>query len=650
MAHGRKVLSLALVLALLGPGAGTARAQEKPGPAAVANGELSELAGAVGPTVVAVSAGPARREGGGAGVIVSADGLILTAAAVVPARASQVRVTLQGGRRLAAREVSRSPATGLVLLRIDAQGLPAAQLGSAAELRPGSIVATFGNPFGTITKDGQAAMSIGTLSALVGSSLETDAAVNPGSFGGPLVDVRGRVVGIVIPEYRNERWLGLARAIDVDVVALVDAARGGPTDGAEANVADDDRGETGERGVLGVFIYEDDEAPGGAKIEKVKPGSAAEKAKLKAGDVVKAMNGEAVKSSADLAKRLKTVKAGATVTFKVDREGFEREVKLTADAAPAAVAQRPYLGIYAVNLSGRPGIEVDEVRSGSPAEKAGLKKGDIVKEVDGKPIRQNDELGAALSGKKPGDRIVVAFERKIDGEFWAKKVEVTLGGKPAEAAAKPEGEKPAPGKPGKAEKKPGFMGVALGEAEGGGIHVDNVIAGAPAEKAGVKQGDVIVAVAGKAVGSVEEFTQALTAFSAGDRVEIKVKRGDFERAIEVTLGERPARGQRAERTEPEKREEKKEEKPAPEAEAKPGFLGIKVEETEGGVKVVEVIPGTPAEKAGLKAGWTIASIDGQKVTSMTDFGNALRGRKAGEKLKIALADGKAVEVTLAPKP
>ncbi len=681
-ARGGFGLALLVAATLVAPG--RALAQDKPGqapakgPAKAVEGDLARLAEEVGPSVVGVSArrgngsgrlgGTRMNEAAPAGVVVSADGLILTAAAVLPEDARSIQVTLPGGRRVKAREVRRDAQSGLVLIAVDEKGLKAATLADGSALKPGAFVATFGNPFGTITRDGQAAMAIGVVSAVDGLKLETDAAVNPGSFGGPLVDARGRVVGIVIPEYRNDRWLGMARALDAGAIALVEGARGGE----EAFVADPagPDGDEAGRGVVGIFIYEDDETEaGGAKIETVMPGSPAEKARLKPGDVVVSMNGKGVKSPADLAKRLRKVKAGDEITLKVTREEFEREVKLKADAHPdaavEAAAMKPYLGIFAVNFSGRKGFGVDEVVTGSPAEKAGFKKGDAVLEINGKQVGRTEDLSKALEGKKPGDKLAFVVERTIDGEVWSKKITVELGKKKVEGGAAPAAEKQPPAgekQPPAAEakkKQPGYVGLYLKDVESG-VLVEGVIPASPAEKAGLKTGDVIVSVSGEKATTIDAFTKGLGRFGAGDKVELGITRegGDWKKNVEVTLGTKPDRvppppapGERTERPTP-PTPPTPPAPPAPPAngEAKPGFLGVKVQEAAGGLEVVEVIAGSAAEKAGIKKGAVIAEVDGTSVASMAKFREVLTGRKVGDKLKIKYADGAAIEVTLTARP
>ncbi|HVY61842.1 MAG TPA: PDZ domain-containing protein, partial [Planctomycetota bacterium] len=636
--------------------------QKAPGGAiATVEGELAQLADEVGPAVVGVSVGgrraESRRQGdsvGGAGVVVSPDGLVLTSSAIVPENAPRITITFAGGRRMTAREVRRDARSGLCLLRIEgASGLKAAKLAQHAAPGRGSIVATFGNPYGTITRDGEAAMSIGTLSAYVVSSdasgehisYEVNAAVNPGSFGGPLVDRHGCVVGIVVPEYRNERWLGLACALDAGAVAFVDGARGGE---AAQPVSDDDGSE--QRGIIGLHIYEDsDEA---AKVDHVEPGSAAEKAKLKAGDVVVSVNGRAVKSGREFAAAIRSanVHAGDVVTIVVDRDGFEKELKLRAAPAPESAAPaKPWLGLVA--QSGEQGLLIDEIAAGSPADKAGLKRGDVIKAVNGARIARLDDLRAALEGKKPGDELAFEVSRKIDDDWWTKKETVKLGKKPGEAGAR-TGAAPRPAeRPGgerqaaAPEKRPGFLGVRL-ENAGNGVRVTEVYPGTPAERGGLKTNDLIVEVSGEKADSIETFTKGLQRFGAGDKVELTVARGDdFKKTVEVTLGMRPAQPPGPGGAAPSTGGSS-----GAQAESKPAYIGFRAEEAPGGLRVIEVFPGGPAEKAGIKVGQVVASAGGDSVTTIDALKKVMQGRKAGDKLALQLADGSRVEVTLGARP
>src|SRR5690242_8517102 len=182
----------------------------------------------VGPSVVSigVSAGGPRAEahGAGSGVIMSSDGYVLTNSHVVH-QASSLEVSLTDGRRFAATLVGEDPATDLAVVKVDAPALPAVHLGRSARLRVGQLVIAIGNPFGF-----QSTVSAGVVSALgrslrstsgrlIDDVIQTDVALNPGNSGGPLVDSRGRVVGINTAIIAMAQ--GISFAVPIDTATLV---------------------------------------------------------------------------------------------------------------------------------------------------------------------------------------------------------------------------------------------------------------------------------------------------------------------------------------------------------------------------------------------------------------------------------------------
>lgn len=432
------------------------------------------------------------------------------------------------------------------------------------------------------------------------------------------------------------RWttFALAALLAAGPSALAQAAPPGAT-----AAPGDDENEERPRGLVGIFIFEDDDAPGGAKIERVKEGSPAAQAGLKPGDVVVAFNGEKVKSSAALAKRLAKVRAGDELRLEVERDGWRKELRIKAAPHPDALAkaaaeEKPFLGVGLEEAGDA--LVISEIVPDGPAARAGLKVGDKVISIRDRAARSMDAVVKALEGRKPGDTVAVLVER--DG--WRKEVKVTLGKRPGSTAAAPPPLPPPPPPPTKAEakKKPGFLGVYL-KNQNGGLVVESVVPGSPAERAGLKPDDVIVTANGHPVRDLDGFTDHLRALGAGDKVTLAVRREGWTRTLEVTLGEKPDRTAATPNA------------PAPpalpKAEAKPGFLGIEVEETDRGLEIVRVVPGSPAEKAGLKAGEELAS-----PKTIDDLAKELRERKAGEEVVIAVVrDGqvKQVTVTLAPR-
>ncbi len=256
-----------------------------------------------GPAVVRV--GPSRgggrpRHGTGSGVVITPDGYVLTNHHVVQGT-RQVEVGLQDGRMLAALRVGEDPHTDLALLRVPVDGLPAAELGDSARLRVGQLVVAIGNPLGFSTT-----VTAGVVSALgrtlysqtgrlIENVIQTDAALNPGNSGGPLVDAWGRVVGINTAVIAGAQ--GLCFAIPVNTARWVasELLLHGRVRRAYLGVAAEpvvvDRRAAVAHGL---------ESTHAARLVHVEPGAAADRAGLRAGDVVVRAGGRAVHGPEDL--------------------------------------------------------------------------------------------------------------------------------------------------------------------------------------------------------------------------------------------------------------------------------------------------------------------------------------------------------------
>jgi serine protease Do len=282
----------------------------------------------------------------GSGFIFDADGWILTNKHVVEG-ADQINVQLNDSRVFSGRVYGIDTLTDLAIVKIDATGLPVAPLGSSDELELGQMAIAIGNPLGnfenTVTtgvvsglgRQIQAGDSSGSSSEQLNNLIQTDAAINPGNSGGPLINSAGQVIGINTAVNQDAQGIGFAIPISVARPILLLALDGKPIARpwigvyytlVTAQVAED-RSLSVDHGVL--INASSSGSPG------VFPGSPAEKAGLADGDIVVAVDGEAVDADHDLATRVLPHIPGDTVTLSVVRGGRTLEIKVTLGTLPA---------------------------------------------------------------------------------------------------------------------------------------------------------------------------------------------------------------------------------------------------------------------------------------------------------------------------
>jgi S1-C subfamily serine protease len=253
------------------------------------------------------------------GVIISPDGYILTSGALFRDAARHGRVLLQDGRHLEAVLIGRDGVLDVAILKIAARGLPCAELADSDGVRPGELVIALGDPFG-IALDGAPSASAGIVSAVrpvpsdetkyTGPMIETDAAINPGVQGGPLVDLDGRVIGLCSPLLRS-------RATDCLVACAV------PSNAIRARLL---HVRLGGRPYLGVVLREDARAGSGAQVEGVVPGSPAAAADIRPNDRIIGFAARPIASAKALVAAIEATKAGDTVRIRVERAGRVFEV------------------------------------------------------------------------------------------------------------------------------------------------------------------------------------------------------------------------------------------------------------------------------------------------------------------------------------
>ncbi|MCE4554186.1 Do family serine endopeptidase [Roseateles cellulosilyticus] len=356
--------------------------------------------------------------GQGSGFIISTDGLILTNAHVVR-DAKQVTVKLNDRREFSAQVLGSDPATDIAVLKVDAKGLPTVQLGDPKQVQVGDYVLAIGAPFGFEQTATQGIVSAKGRS-LPGDSvvpfIQTDAAVNPGNSGGPLFDAAGRVVGVNAQIYsQSGGFQGLAFSIPVDVALKV----------KEQIVA---HGKV-EHARLGVTLQDLSaplaasfglEAPDGALVSSVQPGSAAAKAGLKAGDVITGIDGEPVRVAGDVSSRVGLARPGDKIRLDLwrDKNRHSETVALgRADKDAEQAAAAPEGGQLGLAL--RP-LEKQELRGsgldhglliervGGPAQLAGVQPGDVLLALNGKPVNDIDQVRDVMKDKPKQVALLVA--------------------------------------------------------------------------------------------------------------------------------------------------------------------------------------------------------------------------------------------------
>jgi serine protease Do len=368
--------------------------------------------------------------GTGSGFIVSPDGVILTNAHVVR-DASEVTVKLQDRREYRAKVLGSDPKTDVAVLKIDAKNLPVVPMGNTRNLQVGEWVLAIGSPFGL-----ESTVTAGVVSAkgrsLPGDSvpfIQTDVAVNPGNSGGPLFNTRGEVVGINSQIYsQTGGYQGLSFAIPIDVAVRIkdQILATGKVEHAKLGVGMVDV----NQGFADSFKLE---SPDGALVENVERGSAAEKAGLKPGDVIRKINGTPVVGSGDLSAIVSVAKPGDKAVLDVWREA--KLVRLTATLGSANdkadPGERPALASMdngaKLGLALRPldaserqqvgiasGLVIEDARGA--AEAAGVQAGDVLLSVNGRPVSSvaqvKDVVGqstksVALLILRGGDKIFI---------------------------------------------------------------------------------------------------------------------------------------------------------------------------------------------------------------------------------------------------
>lgn len=379
--------------------------------------------------------GPQQEEevprGVGSGFIISPDGFVLTNAHVVEG-ADEVYVTLTDKREFKAKIIGVDKRTDVAVVKIEGSNLPRLTIGDPSKLRAGEWVIAIGSPFGldnTVTAGIVSARARDTGDYL--PLIQTDVAVNPGNSGGPLINMRGEVIGINSQIYsRSGGYMGISFAVPIDEAMRV--AEQLRTAGRVT------RGRIGVQ--IGEVTREVAESLGlprtqGALVQRVEPGSPAEKGGLEAGDIILRYNGTQIEKSSDLPRMVGATKPGSRSTVTVWRKGASRELPLTvAELEPDAVAKkeerkpRPEqtansLGLVVSDLSEAQrkelktdgGVIVDA--SEGAAARAGLRAGDVILRLNNTDVKDAKQFNALVAKLEPKKLAVVLVRRGDASQF-----------------------------------------------------------------------------------------------------------------------------------------------------------------------------------------------------------------------------------------
>jgi serine protease Do len=358
--------------------------------------------------------------GGGSGVLISEDGFCLTNHHVA-GQLPTTRVTLHSGKTYAAKMVCTDALGDLSLFKIDAgeDKLPFIQMGDSDKLEMGQYVVACGNPFGITQRELDSkwypTITLGIVSAVHRNQqtyfdcIQTDAAVNPGNSGGPLVTLDGKLVGIngrIATRYMNRVNSGVGYAIPSNQIKnFLPEMRSGGTEGKAYH---------GQ--IKGLAITTSPTDGQGARVAGVKTGTTAHKAGFQTGDMIIRVNKSSIFNRERFLGAMGTYPENSEITVTVLRDGEEVKLPVTLDRfldgqyLPTSNRKaRGYLGAKLEEK--REGLTVDYVEPGSPADNCGLREGDLLVKLEGLPVRTADEVIGRIAEMSPGDALRLTVKR-----------------------------------------------------------------------------------------------------------------------------------------------------------------------------------------------------------------------------------------------
>ena len=372
---------------------------------------------------------PRKQQAAGSGVIMTSDGYILTNHHVVD-KSTRVHVVLADKREFDAKVVGTDSDADIAVIKVDATGLPAVTIGDSSRVEVGDVALAIGNPFAL----GQT-VTMGIISALGRTGLgienyenfiQTDAAVNPGNSGGALVNTRGELIGIntaILSESGGNQGIGFAIPSNMARLLMNQIKDHGKVTRGYIGIVPQDLTPQ----LASSFGIKDTR---GALVSFVEDNSPAANAGMQRGDVIREVNGAVINDQGELRNRIAELEPGNTLSVKVLRNGSEKTLSLKVAARPVEAASKSApvpdvgtsgkLGLAIQDLNpqiarqlGIPssvtGVVVTQVQPDSPAADAGIRRGDVVEEVNRQPVKSASDFQNAVS--KSAKSVLLLIQR-----------------------------------------------------------------------------------------------------------------------------------------------------------------------------------------------------------------------------------------------
>ncbi len=411
---------------------------------------LNAAAGRVAPSVVQIRTiggldvvdGTLLADGPTTGLVISPDGYILSSAVNFAQQPASIVVTLGSGRQVPAKLIATDHSRMLVLLKAEgATDLPVPELAMAGAAKPGQWAVAIGRTF----RVDRTNITVGIISAvnrMYGKAIQTDADVSNANYGGPLVDIHGRVLGLLVPmspqatsELAGTEWYDSGIGFAVPLAPLAE------------RIERMKKGEDQRAGLLGIGMKTANVHSAAAQLSVVRPDSPAGQAGFKKGDKIIEVDGKAIRTQSDLRFALGTVYGGDSVRVVAKRgeERVEGVVKLVGELAPFRHA---FLGILPKrvateeNEAEESGIMVRAIYPGSPAAEGGVQVGDRLTEINGATIKSIDDAIQAVNNLAPDSKVPVRSVRNdstLDLTLTATRLPTSVSGDLPPAAAAPTG-------------------------------------------------------------------------------------------------------------------------------------------------------------------------------------------------------------------